>query len=153
LATLLVASGVGAGVLMRRGADPRGRLRALTVRLAVILVFVITAYFGLHALLEDTRGAPLPVRLFTAIAVVALFGLPMGTAFPMGLEILTARVPRAAGTLSPWLWAVNGAAGTLASAVSILISIYLGFSACLLLGGAFYLVSLIAAPVFLRRAA
>ena len=101
-------------------------------------------------LFEATRPEPLLLRMTLGVVITAIFGLLMGTALPLGLEILKDRCPTATPILSPWLWAINGAAGTFASVASILISVRWGFTVCLALGGACYLICLMVAPLFLR---
>ena len=55
--------------------------------------------------------------------------------FPTGMEIVNAIDSRP----TPWLWAVNGAAGVLAAGLAVAISIAFSISVTLWLGAACYL--------------
>jgi hypothetical protein len=46
----------------------------------------------------------------------------------------------------PWMWALNGAAGTLGSFIAILISMDSSIAACVLTGAGFYLLAGLAMP-------
>jgi spermidine synthase len=139
LASILLASGLGAAAMTRWG--PRGgsrRWRAAAFALLAILVLAAASALGMSSLLEAARPWPLGIRITMAVVITAVFGALMGIPFPSGIELLSQRWPKAAHPLSPWLWAVNGAAGTFASAFQILLSIYFGFTACLAAGALYY---------------
>jgi hypothetical protein len=75
-------------------------------------VAVLTAALGPFGL-----GA----RVGAAAALATLVAFPLGACFPLGLR-------RFGGTSAPWLWAVNGCAGVLASVSSLALAMEIGFS-------------------------
>jgi hypothetical protein len=82
-------------------------------------------------------------RVCISLALVAPCGLLLGFCFPVGMRWLA--------TLSqernlPWMWAVNGAAGTLGSFVAILISMDVSIASCVLTGAGCYLIAGLALP-------
>jgi hypothetical protein len=82
-------------------------------------------------------------RVLICLAMVAPCGFLLGFCFPIGMRWVK--------TLSgernlPWMWALNGAAGTLGSFVAILISMDLSIAFCVLTGAACYLLAGLAMP-------
>ncbi len=63
----------------------------------------------------------------------------MGMPFPSGLRRLEERHPPSLR----WAWSLNAAASVMGSVVSVVLAIYLGLRATLLIGGAMYLLALL----------
>ena len=61
-------------------------------------------------------------------------GVLMGFMFPTGMRLST----RIDSRITPWLWAVNGAAGVLASGVGVLVSLATSLNHSLWVGAAAY---------------
>jgi hypothetical protein len=78
----------------------------------------------------DLMALPTVARFALAIPVIALPGLYMGMAFPVGMQIVRRYHP----ALVPWGWGVNGAFSVLASIVAIVLSLNVGLKATLLSG-------------------
>src|SRR5439155_16416018 len=66
-----------------------------------------------------------PVRVAVSGALLAVMGVFMGMAFPMGMRLAMA----SRRELGPWLWGVNGAMSVLASVLAVVIAMALGISA------------------------
>ena len=125
LFSLLIFTGVGSA-LSARSEDPRGLLlRAL----GAAIVLIGASAFGLQPLLRALIDWPFAVRVVTAMALLAPFGVALGMAMPLGLRRLDAVEPDAV----PFAWGVNGIASVVASVLGVAVAIRLGFPAASLL--------------------
>jgi hypothetical protein len=61
----------------------------------------------------------------------------MGTAFPLGMRIASAKAP----ALTPWLWGVNGATSVCASVLAVVIALSWGIAVAFWTGVACYVVA------------
>jgi len=100
---------------------------------------VLAVYLGLlplwwGKLLDATETGSLIERALVCLVTVAPAGVLMGFMFPTGMRLCT----RIDSRITPWLWAVNGAAGVLASGVVVLVSIATSLNHSLWLGAAAY---------------
>jgi hypothetical protein len=86
---------------------------------------------------------PLAARLLITVLAIVPAGFLMGMFFPLGMV-------RFGDRNKAWYWALNGAAGVLASAVSLALSMEIGFANVAYLGAAIYLFAYLA---FLRAPA
>jgi hypothetical protein len=109
------------------------RLFAWTILLGL---YLIVLPYGLAQLVETFSQASLPVRALVSFAAIVPSGVLMGFGFPTGMQIVNAIDPRP----TPWFWAINGAAGVLASGLAVIISITFSISTTLWCGAAAYLV-------------
>ena len=100
LASLLVFSGVGAG-LVGRFRDARVSLRWII--LAILLVLLLAAV-GSPWILTSALGLPLLPRIAIVVAMLAPLGVVLGMPFPIGLRVVAIEAP----TFIPWAWGVNG---------------------------------------------
>jgi hypothetical protein len=95
------------------------------------------------------------MRALISLSVIMPAGVLMGFGFPTGMQIVNGIDPRP----TPWLWAVNGAAGVLASGLAVVISIEFSISTTLFCGAVSYLllgpiaISLSQLPMKLQPAA
>jgi hypothetical protein len=113
-------------------------LVASRVRLgAYIIILGLTisalAYF-MPVWLAAYEDAPLFGRALVALCSIAPAAFLMGFAFPIGLQMAARRDTRP----TPWFWAINGAAGVLATGLAVLISMNFGISATLYCGAFAY---------------
>jgi hypothetical protein len=94
-----------------------------------------------------TAAEPLAAfeRAAVCFAVVVPCGLLMGFMFPTGMRLMDRLEPR----LAPWLWAVNGAAGVLASSLAVLISIQTSLNVDLWIAAGAYAILALIAPAIL----
>jgi hypothetical protein len=120
---MLASSGLGS--FLTRHRDPRPLWIALAVAVAA---------FALSPILHATVTASLGVKVVLSVLLVAPLGVLMGMPFPWGLKTLEKWQPNAVR----WAWSVNAASSVLGSALAIVIGLYLGLTATILLGAALY---------------
>jgi SAM-dependent methyltransferase len=132
--SMLVSSGLGSFFSRRvvDGRDSALRWVLFTVSGAVVLLAVIAGPV-------TTAGVawPMPLKLLTAVLLVAPAGFLMGMPFPSGL----ARLERWHAPSVRWAWSLNAAASVLGSAAAIGLAIYLGLRATLVAGALLYTVA------------
>jgi len=131
LFSIILASGVGS-LLSERAV-------ALSVRSLVGWPLVLAVYLGLLPLwwgkvLDETESGSLIERASVCLATVVPAGVLMGFMFPTGMR-LCARID---SRITPWLWAINGAGGVLASGLVVLVSIDTSLNHSLWVGAAGY---------------
>ncbi len=128
LSSLLVGMGVGSLNAARLGVH---RLRRYGLAAAVVLA-------GLTFWLPPLFGATLSLTLLTRILLSACILIPLGALlgcfFPLGMVLF-------GEAAKPWMWAVNGAAGVLASVFSLALSMDFGFSTVGKLSALLYLLA------------
>jgi hypothetical protein len=135
LFSLLVFSGCGSFVSGRLSADRR----TLTILLSALVVLIAGTAFALQPLLGGLIGQSLAVRVVVTMAMLAPFGLLLGTAMPIGLRRFAAVAP--AGV--PYAWGVNGIASVLGSVLGVTIAINNGFAVASLVACGCYVVALL----------
>jgi hypothetical protein len=141
LFVLLCAGGAGSLYCGRRDlSQVRARL-PLWLSLAAGLGLAYA--WGLGTLFERAIGLPMVARMGLSAAFLAPLGFLLGTCFPAGVRLLGER----AEALIPWIWAVNGAASVLGSALAMLAAMNWGFGAALLIGFGMYALALVCAWV------
>jgi hypothetical protein len=128
LFTLLVASSLGS-LLSARAAR---WVFALPVILLAFILFspAITSAF-VYA------GAPL--RILVSASLLFPCGFLMGMAFPMGMQIAA----RNESAPQAWYWAINGAFSVIASVLAVVVAVFWGVTATLIVGLIAYCVALI----------
>ncbi|HLX43493.1 MAG TPA: hypothetical protein VKR43_08665 [Bryobacteraceae bacterium] len=132
--TMLVASGAGSYFSRRIGRDDR----LLASVLAAIFVLVAALAFGVAPLDAAAAGWPLSLKIAVTAASIFPAAFLMGMPFPCGLRRLEKLHPPSVR----WAWSLNAAASVLGSASAIVLAIYLGLRATLLIGSALYLCAL-----------
>jgi hypothetical protein len=131
LFSIILATGVGS-LLSERAV----RLSASSL---VGWPLVLAVYLGLlplwlGKLLDETETGSLIERASVCLVTVVPAGVLMGFMFPTGMR-LCARID---SRITPWLWAVNGAAGVLASGAAVLVSIQTSLNHSLWVGAVAY---------------
>jgi hypothetical protein len=96
----------------------------------------LAVLIGMSPLFSALGNSEFVVQQGTAAAILFLQGLPMGVMFPIGLRVVKDRLGSSA---IPWMWAVNGSASVVGSALTIMIAISAGYAWSLLFGAACYL--------------
>lgn len=134
VAGLLVSSGIGAAISQRMAIRELPRAAWMGC-VGLVVLGQWGAVLADHALMAGTAGVTL-----ACIAIVAPLGLLLGVPFPLAVRRF-----HADADLLPIAWAVNGFAGVLGSATSILVATELGFSALMYLAAAAYLAAAFAA--------
>ena len=141
LFVLLLAGGAGSYLCTRVRDAPR--------MLLVLPGVLVAAGIASDPLLAAMQAAETPVRIAVAAGVLALIGVFMGMAFPLGMRFAATTRAR----LTPWLWGVNGAVSVLASVAAVVISIGFGISATYWSGVAAYVLAFTAYAVAARATA
>jgi hypothetical protein len=133
--SMLVSSGAGSFLSRKIVRDQPGRLMA-ALAIAAALVCILAAI--VQPVLSAGVGLPLPVKILATVAMIAPAGFVMGLPFPTGLRMLE----RAHQASVRWAWSLNAAASVLGSVGALVLALYLGLVATLLIGGGLYLVAL-----------
>ena len=100
----------------------------------LLSTYIAILPYWLSALIDIFASAALPMRATVALMAIVPCGLLMGFGFPTGMQIVNCIDQRP----TPWFWAINGAAGVLASGLAVIISIELSISATLWCGAVSY---------------
>lgn len=138
LASFLVFSGLGAATAGRARSPRRAGVAA---SLAVVALLALHGLL-LPGLLEDTLAQGEAARVTIAIAAIAPLAFVMGMPFPCGLAMLRGEAPG----LVAWAFGVNGAASVVASILSIVVGMEVGFTVVFGLAGVLYLLASCAFP-------
>src|SRR5262249_35093454 len=85
-------------------------------------------------LLDITETGSLVERAAVCLVTVVPAGVLMGFMFPTGMRLCS----RIDSRITPWLWAVNGAAGVLASGIVVLVSVNTSLNHSLWVGAVAY---------------
>lgn len=137
LVTFLVGGGIGSGLSQL----PIARsLRQRPPLITTLVVLLLVIWFLAWPLLSrETYAAEFGLR--SAVAVLSLLPLTLvlGIPFPQALELAGKFGPRQIAVA----WSVNGVMTVVGSVVSVVLSLTLGFSAVLLLGGGAYVAATI----------
>jgi predicted membrane-bound spermidine synthase len=137
---LLVSSGIGS-YLSSRYEGPRSRLLMGAIGgLAAVVLLAITA---LPSLIDAFVGQALAVRIFVAMCFIAPAGLCLGIFMPLGLRTVSRISPRSHEYVA-WVWAINGFFSVIASILSTILAMVVGFRILLLVALAIYLVGALA---------
>jgi hypothetical protein len=144
LGGLILSTGAGSLVSdqWRLKANWRSRMPALATAL-VVVAYSLAVLPVMHAF----TAALLWQRVLICLALVSPCGFLLGFCFPVGMRWLTGLSQE---RNLPWMWALNGAAGTLGSFVAILISMDSSIGACILTGAGCYVVAGLAMPAKAR---
>jgi hypothetical protein len=143
LFSIILATGVGS------------LLSARAVRLSVPSLvgwpLVLAGYLAVVPLwlgnvLDEAETQSLLVRAVVCLATIVPAGVLMGFMFPVGMRLCT----RIDSRTTPWLWAVNGAAGVLASGATVLVSIETSLNDALWFGAFVYALVAIAGAHLLK---
>lgn len=143
LMSLVVATGVGSA--LSDGLALSSRRGVAVIPLAAAAAVAVTAW-GVGPLCRWATAAPLAGRVAVVLVATAPLGLVLGLPFPSGMRLLRRRSVAAMS----WMWGLNGGFGVLGSVVAVVLSMTWGIRACLLLGGAAYLLLLLPALLLWR---
>jgi predicted membrane-bound spermidine synthase len=132
LAGLIFSTGIGslASDQLQLTSRWHSRLPAMVASLLILLYS-----FAVMPVVHSYTAGVLWQRVATSLALVTPCGFLLGFCFPVGMRWMTAL--RQEKNL-PWMWALNGAAGTLGSFVAIVVSMETSINTCVLTGAACY---------------
>ena len=147
LFTVLLFSGVGSMLTERfvRADRPASLVAPLAVLVGVVLLFGVVT----PTVIRSFDGSTTPVRIATAVALLAPLGLVMGMPFAIGMRAATRRPE----TPTAYLWGINGATSVCASVLAVVIALFFGISSAFWTGTAAYLVALASMWVISRQPA
>jgi len=140
LFALLLSTALGSLLVGRRADASRYGFPLLFVGLAATM-------FVVPGLLESWHGWPLAARVLIAGTLIVPLGICMGTALPSGVAALTRNGRE---RLIPWMWAINGLSGTIASVAGMFLAMELGYTALLVIASAGYAVAWMSLGRFAR---
>ena len=140
LTSLLFFAGLGSLAAGKLESPGRIATVGLTILVAGAIVWLL---WMTESILPSLIGLQHWLRLLIAVGVVAPIGFVLGMPMPTGLRI----VRRAAPTLLPWCWAVNGFLSVFGSLFAIAVSMVVGFHNVLLSVIVIYAIGLLAMPV------
>jgi hypothetical protein len=147
LFVLLLAGGIGARLSARVAAED---LRAKGIALLALLTVVVAAAGVMIApLTAQFQSAETPLRIGVSAGLLAVMGIFMGAAFPLGMRLAAA----VRAELTPWLWAVNGATSVVASVLAVVVAMAWGISTSFWAGVASYLLAAAAFALAARQLA
>lgn len=134
--SMLIASGAGSYFSSRVIAGDDRRLSGVLIAIAVLVTALAYAAAPLAS-----AAAAWPGIAKMAITAVAIFPAAffMGMPFPTGLR----RLERHYAPAVRWAWSLNAAASVLGSAMAVVLGIYLGLRATLLIGAGLYGIALL----------
>jgi spermidine synthase len=133
--SMLVSSGAGSFMSRKIVDDQPATLRKV-LAFTAILVAIMAAI--LQPLLSGGVGLPWIVKVIATVALIAPLGFTMGLPFPTGLRMLE----RGHDSAVRWAWSLNAAASVLGSVGALVLALYFGLVATLLIGGGLYLLAL-----------
>jgi hypothetical protein len=139
LFSIILATGVGSLL--------SDRVVPLSVGSLVGWPLVLAVYLGLlplwwGKLLDETEPGSLIERASVCLLMVVPAGVLMGFMFPTGMRLCT----RIDVRITPWVWAVNGAAGVLATGAVVLVSINTSLNDSLWVGAVAYALLAVVGP-------
>ena len=136
LFAMLLATGIGAAASKRFLASGR----SFWIVPIVLLVLAAMQFLAGDALVRFGAATPMFVRFLLAAAIVTPFGLVLGIPMAHGLRKLEAGTP----DLVPLAWATNAFATVVGSIGTVMLSMYAGFDATLVLGASAYVLAALA---------
>jgi hypothetical protein len=116
------------------------RLPAAILRaVAALAALLVLAELAFPAVFYGLVHLPHPARIAVAVALLAPIATVMGMPMPLGIRLLSLRMPE----VIPWAWGVNGAASVLGSVGALVLAILTGFDQVLLTGAGLYALALV----------
>jgi hypothetical protein len=137
---LLLSSGFGS-YLSSRYQGTRSKLLAMA--LGGLSLVVLLAIVALPSLIDAFVGRALALRIFVAMFIIAPAGLSLGVFMPLGLRTVSRLTDRSREYVA-WVWAINGFFSVIASILSTILAMVVGFRVLLLLSLGIYLIGALA---------
>ena len=128
---MILSAGLGSFASERLAVGHSRRLIALPLAIAVATLLEMLL---LQPAVESTVAWALTARTLIVSAFVVPLAFGLGFCFPVGLRL----VGRGAPALNAWMWGINGACGVMASIVAVMVSMWVGIEANLLIAAGLY---------------
>ena len=119
------------------------RNRALSVLFVAVLALIGVYQFFLPWLVDRFVGSALPLRVALTIVLIAPLGVCLGAFMPLGLRTVASLTEHRREYVA-WAWAVNGFFSVIASILSTILAMVIGFRLLLLTAVAVYAVGVFA---------
>jgi len=145
LFSLLVFSGIGSFVT-EQIISP-GRRAFLLLPFVALLAVLVAAGVATPHITHSFDDATTPVRIITAVALLAPMGLLMGMPFPIGMTL----APQQKNAPTAFFWGINGATSVLASVLGVAIALQWGISIAFWVGVGWYAVAALALGSIVSR--
>jgi len=126
LGSMLLGAGIGSMMSARIGVERLQRLGWIAAAIIVALNLLLGPLF------TSTLGLSWGLRIVMSVLVILPAAVAMGVFFPLGMV-------RFGDENKAWYWALNGAAGVLASVTSLAFAMELGFVRVAFIGAALYI--------------
>jgi hypothetical protein len=140
LGGLILTTGVGSLASDRWHLRVSWQSRAPALLAAcLVVVYSLAVLPVMHAFSADLLWQ----RVLICLALISPCGFLLGFCFPVGMRWLNTL---SQGRNLPWMWALNGAAGTLGSFIAVVISMEWSIATCVLTGAGCYLIAGLAMP-------
>jgi MFS family permease len=137
---ILLSSGLGS-YLSARYQGPRKNL--LMAALGGLTVVVLASIALLPSIIDAVVGQALPVRILAATFIIAPAGLCLGIFMPLGLRTVS-RLTERSHEYVAWVWAINGFFSVIASILSTILAMVVGFRVLLLIALGVYFIGALA---------
>ena len=137
LTGMLIFSGLGAMLESRFERRPH---RAVTVAVAIVLVWGLALWLFLQDFLLATLDLPWALRAALVLLAVAPPAVALGLPFPLGLSRM------GQGGFLPWAWGLNGAFSVVSTPLANLIALQFGYDRVLLAALLLYVLCIITFP-------
>jgi len=134
---LLLAAGAGSFLSTRLNVSPQARWVLPFIGLFITSIIFLLTY---HDLFHIFLAWPVFARAIMAIILIFPMGFFMGMLFPLGILMLK---DEPAGSIA-WAWAMNGLFTVVGGLMSVVLSIYLGFTVTLTIALMIYLLGWLA---------
>jgi MFS family permease len=121
----------------------RDRNRSLVFLLLALFGLMLWYQFGLAPVVNHLAGLRFPLRVAFAIVFVAPLGLCLGSFMPIGINAV-AQITEHKQQLVAWCWAVNGFFSVVASVLTTILAMSVGFRWVLLASVVIYAIGVLA---------
>lgn len=136
LFTILLSTGAGSYL--------SGRLKVFKGRPAWGVLMVVPVIIFYLLILDPISGAIAGLSLAWKYVLTLVIFFPLGAAvgipFPTGISILGEKM----ADIIPWAWCVNGTLSVVSSVLVMIVAVYLGFKAAIIISACLYLASWLA---------
>jgi spermidine synthase len=134
LFAILVSTGIGSLLSERYAAQ---RNRAFQALLGALVVLFVVYQLVLAPIIHEGVGWPFSIRVALTVLFLMPLGLVLGAFMPLGLRSVAAVTPHRQEYVA-WCWAVNGFFSVVASVLSTILSMTIGFRMVMLVGLVIY---------------